>query len=449
MTAAASSEVNGRVVRASVLVLIAMLSGCIGLPDAGETETAIAARAEGLEPLSPSTGQDLKSVARNGLLRSPSVREAASKVSADADEVRVQRAALFPSLGIAVGAGVGNASSGDPAASLSGEQLIFNFGRTKRAVTAADLDLQISYIKFHQSVDEALVDIASAYDEVRMHAELLAVRRRQLSAMGELETLVAQRTESGAAASPDLLETRRRLQSAEFLLQDSELALAEARDRLIRLSGQPIGGSVSLAVGSCQEVGDTDDVTVAQLELAKAQVDLEQAEKARYPSVSVSPIARSELEDGSISVGLNLGVNSDFVQGGALTARFNAAQEALVGARAGVEDAKLESDLEARRLQREISADERRLSMLQRQIDLLAETRSLYRAQYFDLGTRQLTELLDNEEEYYNRQAELVETRSNLVSNQLDCAVQGDKLRQFLGLDESSIYDFPLGSNEI
>lgn len=434
---------------ATPLVGLVLVAGCTSLPGADGTEAALIDKAQGLPALVSTEGRDARSVARNGLLLSPSVREAASLVSASADEVRVQRGVLFPQLGLRLGGGVGDAGDGDPALALEGMQRLFDFGDSKRAIGVADLDLQINYIAFHKTVDEALVELLNAYDSVRMYGELLDVHRDQLAAMRSLETLVANRTETGAASSSDLLETRKRLQSAAFLVNDIELALGEARDRLVRLSGQARGGRVNMAGRACAAAEDTDDMRIARLRLARAKLTLERAEKARMPRLVLSPIARSELGDGGMSVGLNLGIQSDFLQGGALTAKANAARNGYAAAQAGVEAVELNDALEERRLRRSLAAGNRKAEMLRQQIDLLSQTRKLYRSQYFDLGTRQISDLLDNEEEYYGRQAELVELSSTLAADRVHCAARNRTLRREIGVEGHSLYGFPLAPDAI
>lgn len=425
------------------------LAGCAGLPEPDGSEAEIIRKAEGLPALAPAEGQDVKSATRNGLLRSPSVREAASLVSASADEVRVQRAALFPGLSLSLGGGTGRASDGDPVAELKGSQLLFDGGNSQRAVKVADFDLQISYIAFQKAVDDAVLNLLQAYDAVQMQSELLTIYRKQLAALRELESLVAARAENGAVSSTDLLETRKRLQSAAFLVNDTELALGEAQDRLILLSGQSKGGYIRLPPPTCKVRGETDSLRIARLELARAQLVLDRAENARTPRVSLQPLVRGELGTNRFPVGVNLDVQSDLLQGGALTARVNAARNNLSAAEAKLAVIRLEDSLTERGLTRSLAAGNRKTDMLNRQIALLTDTRALYRNQYFDMGTRQLSELLDNEEEYYGRQAELVELRSELAKNRFECALRGRVLRRELELENSSIYGFPLTPDSI
>ncbi|MCX7566527.1 TolC family protein [Sulfitobacter sp. F26169L] len=426
---------------------LAFLAGC-SLPEPDGSEAAIAAKAEGLPTLTPAEGRSPETVSRNALLLSPSVREAASRVSASADEVRVQRAVIFPSLGLSINGGVGDAGEEDTNIDLEGRQLILDFGKTKRAVTAADLDLQINYITFQQSVDTAIFEVLEAYDAVSKNVQILDVRRKQLAAMRNLQKMVSDRHNIGAAPSSDVLETRKRLQAAEFLVHDTELLLAEGRDRLARLSGQSRGGRLpALKVGTCSSAENSDELRKARLELAKAQLDLASAERARLPRAYIEPLARHKAGTGGISVGMNVGIDSDLLQGGALTARANAARNKSAGAQAGVSAARRDIALDVGQLKREIAAAGKKSSMLQRQISLLVQTRSLYRSQYFDLGTREVSELLDNEEEYYNRKAELIELNSELGLNRVECAIRQQTLRNAVGVAGSKIYGYPLASS--
>lgn len=450
MTDPRSPRYRPRLFKPVLLAACTLLAGCAGLPGPTGFEAAVIKKAEGLTTVAPGTGNDIRSVARNGLLLSPSVREAASKVSASADEVRVQRAALFPSLSLSGGGGVGSARSGNPSAGLTGSQLLFDGGNSQRAVKLADFDLQISYLTFQKTVDDAILEILKSYDTVQTKTELLGVYKRQLKALRELETLIASRTEGGAVSTSDLLEARKRVQSAAFLVNDTELALGEARDRLTLLSGQAQGGRVHLSSASCKADGETDNLLIAQLELGRGRVALERAETAALtPRVALKPVLGGEIGINKLPVGVNLDIQSDVLQGGALTAKANIARNQLAAADAKLGVVKLEDSVTERGLLRTLAAGRRKTTMLQQQISLLAKTRELYRSQYFDLGTRRIAELLDNEEEYYKRQSELVELRSELAASRIDCAVRSRVLRRELGLEGNVIYGFPLGGPTI
>ncbi|SEL93167.1 outer membrane protein, adhesin transport system [Roseivivax marinus] len=402
-----------------------------------------------LPALGRSSGKSAADAARNGVLISPSVREAASLISASADEVRVARAALFPSLSLSLGGGVGDAGQGDAAVDLVGEQQLTSFGDTERAIKVADLDLQLRFLEFQTVVDETLSDVLFAVQDVAMHKELLSVRTAHLRQLRNLEGLVAARIENGASTRTEALEARSRVQAAEFTVLDTELALAEARDKLYRLSGQSEGARIDLIAGSCGASALSEEMVRVRLEFLRSRLELERAERARLPRITASPLVRGDLEDGSTSFGLNIGVRSDVLEGGALTARARAARNALAAAAARVETVALEQDLEERGLTRSLTTGAQRVGLLERQIALLAETRDLYRNQYFDLGTRRLAELLEQEQDYSMRSAELVEERADLIKSRIRCAVREGTLRGQLDIEAQSLYGFPLAFDPV
>ena len=188
---------------------------------------------------------------------------------------------------------------------------------------------------------------------------------------------------------------------------------------------------------------------LARLKHARAEVAVEKATGDLTPRVSLEPVLRGGLGTSGLPLGVNLNVQSDFLQGGALTARANAARKSLEAARARLDAVMLEERINERGLVRSIGAEEQKSQMLKQQIELLADTRELFRSQYFNMGTRRLSELLDNEEEYYSRQAELVQLRSELVSDRLACAVRSRELRRILGLESRHLYGFPLSTDMI
>ncbi len=173
-------------------------------------------------------------------------------------------------------------------------------------------------------------------------------------------------------------------------------------------------------------------------------LDLEAAERARLPRAYLEPLARHRVGTGGISLGVNVGVDSDLLQGGALTALENAARNNRVGSEAAVSATQLDIQLNVGQLLRDITAAVHKNKMLERQIALLVETRSVYRSQYFDLGTREISELLDNEEEFYNRKAEVIELASELNMNRVECSIREQSLRGVIGVEKSSIYGYPL-----
>lgn len=422
------------------------LAACsLPTPDGLEAELLEAAAARA--PIAEVSGSNANAVVLRGLTLSPEVRAAAAEVDADADQIRIERAAYFSRIGVSLGGGVGDASE-DFGVELRASQIVTDGGRTTRAVSVADIVMQISVFAFWDAVDTSIIDALTAYDEVYTQSRLLGLRREQLTTLQDLERRIAERVESGASPRSDIVETGITVSAARFDVVDVELRLGEARDRLAKLTGQLQGGAIpTLEVTGCIAETTPHEVQVASLELDKAVLELRDAEAARLPSVVIEPLVRRGEGDGGLRGGLDVSVNSDFLQGGALSAAVDAAEDRRAAAAADLAAIEREETLEAQTRLRETAVTERRTKLLEEQIALLDEARGLYRNQYLDLGTRSLNELLDNEEEFYDRQAELLETRAELRRDRLNCVAREDRLASIFDLDTYEIYGLPVSAN--
>ena len=425
-------------------LLMLFLAGC-SLPAPDGLEASLKTQSAGLAPISQATGHAPSAIIRNALLLNPDVRAAANKVSAGADDVRVQRAALFPSLGLSLSGGAGDAGRDEASLDLRMRQLVLDFGDTKRAVTSADIDLQLAYVSFQEAVNDAIFDTLDVYDTVLRNVRLLEIRQSQAARLQELHDLVVRQTNIGAVSKSDQLETERKLRAAQFLVHDTSLALAEARDRLTEFTGQPKGGKLPLmTVGACGANRDTEPLQKQRLLLAKSELEVETARVARTPKVFVEPVLRRRESDGRLKAGIDIGVSSDLLQGGGLTAAVNAAEDQQKSAEAALDAVRRTARLEETRLTREIAAAEKKSAMLADQIALLEETRVLVRSQYLELGTKRVSDVLDVEEEYFDRKAETAQLASDLAIFRLECAIREGSIRGTLQLTDQTLYGFPL-----
>lgn len=427
-----------------LMVAALVLAACAQGPSS-ETAAKIQTKGSSLPTLTAEGSTEAQSVARSVLLLAPSVREGAGLTQASADQIAIERAVLFPSLGIGITGGTGSASRGDASAQLSGEQLIFDFGSTKRAVSAADLNLQIQYLELQKTIDAVVLDGIVTHREIAMYGALLKVRRDQATVMGDLYKLISERRDIGAAAAPDLLETRNRIERAEYDLLNTELESDELKDKLQRIAGSAKGGALPRFAGQCSApAGGSDDAKIAQIELAKAALNLESAQKSHLPRISLNPLALTPLGGGNVSTGVDLNVDSSLFDGGAKRSRENAARNRQQSATAALEAARRNEALDDAKFRRQTSSLQRKISMLERQIGVAGQTRDLYRSQYFELGTREVIDVLDAEETVFDRRVELIEAEFQLDALRAECAARSKTLRDTLNLSAYQIYGYPL-----
>src|SRR5690606_36530721 len=176
--------------------------------------------------------------------------------------------------------------------------------------------------------------------------------------------------------------------------------------------------------------------TVPDNNKAKPQLSLSQAQI--YPTLSVQADVAYDLDGsrrGSASsseqfdytVGLN--VSGSLYDGGATSARREAASYALKAAEASRETARLQA-LQSLTGSRTLTANMNQLlASLSSRRGMMEETRNLYRRQYVELGTRTLLDLLNAEQELHQAQFDMVNTTHDLRRLNVDCLFESGMAR--------------------
>lgn len=423
--------------------------------EAGDSHAVGAGVAISRELSRPMAGdRNVRSMIARALTSQDAVSEAAGKVEALLDNVRVAKAGYYPSVSVGVSSGIGDyGDDDDPALTLTGTQMLYDFGKVDRTVAKSAIAVRSQHLKFLNAVDGLIVDVVQNYSDLRQYREQEAVTFEQLEKMKEIEEMISSRLSEGLSDSSDLLEVRKRAQSAEASYLKTKVELARAQRGLGTLAGSASLRTAGEVPGLPQACASgviwpeaVPDVQIAHLEKAAAELALRDASKARMPVLSLQGKAIQPFDgnDEDQRLGLNLDLSSTIFQGGSQGAQKAAAEKSLRSADAAVAARRQDAELtfsnavdEARNLAVVEEA-------LAKQVDYLDEMRVLYRSQFIDLGTRRLIDLLDTEEEYYQTRLDLVSTRYQIESAQITCLESGGRLRQNFGLEDKTLHGLAL-----
>ncbi|MEO1988397.1 MAG: TolC family protein [Martelella sp.] len=129
-----------------------------------------------------------------------------------------------------------------------------------------------------------------------------------------------------------------------------------------------------------------------------------------------------------------------------MEAARRAAEDALAAAKARLDKVRQTASLDALDAGTAMTNARQLIASANTQTKLLDQTRALYRSQYFDLGTRNLNDLLDAEEDYYNALIERSDSERDLDIALLQCHLTGGTLRSALGLSNVTLYGYPIDS---
>jgi NodT family efflux transporter outer membrane factor (OMF) lipoprotein len=202
------------------------------------------------------------------------------------------------------------------------------FGGKRRALQAAEADLQSSAAGLDATRVTLAAEVARNYVEARAFRARLAIARSNLESQSETLQLTEWRAQAGQVSSLELEQARANREQTRAQIPSLETSLAEAQHRLAILLGlapaalneqlataAPVPRAPArIAVGIPADVlRQRPDVRAAERTLAAQTARIGQAEAARYPGFSLTG-----------SIGLEA-ASLDALTGGATSARALAA----------------------------------------------------------------------------------------------------------------------------
>jgi adhesin transport system outer membrane protein len=136
---------------------------------------------------------------------------------------------------------------------------------------------------------------------------------------------------------------------------------------------------------------------------------------------------------------VGLYISGDLYQGGAATARRNAAGYALRASEAARDRARLDVQHSLREASVQTGSMGRLLGSLSARDKMMQETRDLYQKQYIELGTRTLLDLLNAEQELHQARFNRVNTLHDIRRLDADCLYSSGMLRSSFALNGISV----------
>lgn len=177
------------------------------------------------------------------------------------------------------------------------------WGRFRRAIEAADADLDASVANYGQVMVTLLGDIAATYTEIRTLQQRIALARQNAALQRETYTIADARFRGGQVSELDVDQATSTLAQTEALVPQFELNLRRAQNRLCILLGIPpadlipavIGGGPIPAVPETLAVGipadllrRRPDVRRAEREVAAQSAQVGVATAELYPHIGIT-----------------------------------------------------------------------------------------------------------------------------------------------------------------
>jgi len=460
----------------SPLLLAAALAGCTLAPDYQRPDAPVDA-AYPTGPAydhQPSQGQPVQGAAADvgwrDFFRDPvmqrlielslsgnrDLRAAALNVEVARAQYRIQRADLLPSVGVGA---TGDVQRSPADLSPSGKAGVSHSYQVGVATSAWELDLfgrirslseqalqtYLAQDETRQATQLSLVaETANAYLTLRADQELLRLTRDTYQSRKQSYDLTRQSFDLGVASDLDLSQAEIALRTAETNLSQYTRQVAQDRNAVVLLIGQPLPADVAAQLDQGQPLPDDvlpldlpvglpsdlltrrPDIRAAEHVLQGANANIGAARAAFFPSISLTGSAGTAsarlgglFDAGSGAWSFAPQITVPIFAGGALLAQLDAA--------------KLQKRVEIANYEKAIQSGFREVSdalagrgtldeQIRSQRQLVGASQRAYNAskQRFDQGVDSYLTVLDSQRSLYSAQQTLINTRllrlSNLIS---------------------------------
>lgn len=396
---------------------------------------------------------DWQATVRNAVARYPAIAGARASIAQQASLVDAARAGYLPRVQAEVTSGQQGEFGTGQVASVGLSQMLFDFGKTRSAVARERAAERRERAELLVAIDGVIEQTCQALIEIHRYESLLDALGDQMAALARVEEITRLRAEAGAATRSDPLQARARMEAVEAKQAASRAQIDQWRSRLESYVGaedaaRPVpagpGDVLSRAPGSV-DVDDLPTLQAARATRAEAEALLRNARARRYPTISLEANANHRLgtagdryEDlyGRRTYNNALvAVRSDLYQGGAVAAQARASASALEVADELLRTERLLA-LDTLRSQRRVRDGLlERIGLFEQRVGSIVETRELYWDQYLTLGTRNVLDLLNAEQEIGQSTEDLVNARHDLWRAQLDLLLASGSARAAFGLD--------------
>ncbi|MFC4298942.1 TolC family outer membrane protein [Castellaniella hirudinis] len=390
----------------------------------------------------------------------PLLRNARGQLLQATQGIETARSGYYPNVSAGVNARNSNHTIGDTdsrherRAEIQISQVLYDFGKVGSEVDQATAASGAARAQVLQTFDQVILNTAAAWIEVSRNEALLKVAREQAEVLATLSQRVQERDEKGAGTSSDTAQARARVDAARAALLTAQSQVRLWRTTLMywtgsatppgitgapapALAGACRAGAAALTVGGAEAtLQSSAAVQLAQAQLEVARAGLALADAQMKPTLSLTGSTGRRLggsdgrDDGrNLDASIMLNFSVPLYQGGRLQSGRQAAGYGVGAARAALDQARLNTSQgwESATLQwLKFSGRLDVQAARQKNMDI---TRTLYRDQYLQLGTRSLLDLLNAEQEYYASLNDQIESEHEMVRLDAECLYYTGRLR--------------------
>lgn len=326
--------------------------------------------------------------------------------------------------------------------------MLYDFGKTGGSIDEQH-DLSDAYnYQLYSTLNGVGQQTLQSYLQVKRYQELAQAAQRNLASLESVRQMATLRAEAGLSSQSDVLQAETRIAGMKATYQQYQAQVMSAQASLSALTGvvateypdlpkDLLGQKISVKSLPYQQ---NNAVRSTQAKQLAAEKRIQQAKAQHWPTISVQA-GRTRYADGDGSYWddqVQLVVDAPIYQGGATSARVDAAEGERQNAQAEVEASKLDVDQKASTAYADLLGAQQRQQAGEAQQASAEQTRSVYQDEY-RLNKRSLNDLLSVEQDVLQADNAAIMARYDAWDAAVRYAGAVDNLLDMLGIERQKV----------
>ncbi|EKM5066273.1 TolC family outer membrane protein [Cronobacter turicensis] len=394
----------------------------------------------------------IKEAILRAFARNPKIAQAAAQIRVGKANLEEAQSAWFPQVSLQgnVGRNHRTDSSGSLNSNAAGgvnlKQLLYDFGKTGGSIDEQENLSEAYRFQLYDTLNQVGMQTLQAYLQVRRYQSLAAAAERNLTSLRSVQNMADLRAEAGLSTQSDVLQAQSRIAGMNATFEQYRAQARSAQAALSVLTGVVADTLPDLPEDLLRQpitlkslpYEQTNAVRAAQAKQLAAEQRIRQAQAQHWPTVSVQA-GRTRYQNDNANYWddqVQLVVDAPVYQGGAVSARVEAAEGDRASARADVEASKLDINQKAATAWADLTGAQQRQRAGEQQIASAGHAREVYRDEY-RLSKRSLNDLLSIEQDVFQADTLAITARYDAWDAAVRYAAAVDNLLDMLGIERA------------
>ncbi|EOG5375716.1 TolC family outer membrane protein [Cronobacter turicensis] len=394
----------------------------------------------------------IKEAILRAFARNPKIAQAAAQIRVGKANLEEAQSAWFPQVSLQgnVGRNHRTDSSGSLNSNAAGgvnlKQLIYDFGKAGGSIDEQENLSEAYRFQLYDTLNQVGMQTLQAYLQVRRYQSLAAAAERNLTSLRSVQNMADLRAEAGLSTQSDVLQAQSRIAGMNATFEQYRAQARSAQAALSVLTGVVADTLPDLPEDLLRQpitlkslpYEQTNAVRAAQAKQLAAEQRIRQAQAQHWPTVSVQA-GRTRYQNDNANYWddqVQLVVDAPVYQGGAVSARVEAAEGDRASARADVEASKLDINQKDATAWADLTGAQQRQRAGEQQIASAGHAREVYRDEY-RLSKRSLNDLLSIEQDVFQADTLAITARYDAWDAAVRYAAAVDNLLDMLGIERA------------